>query len=84
MCKKIGKKIGSFRRIGSKVNTLTAINIYNAIVKRHFEYDSTIVYTCCNDSHIQRLQKLQNKAMILILKCNKYIKMVEHKAKTCT
>lgn len=72
ICKKIGKKIGYFKRIRNKINVLTAINIYNTIVKPHFEFGSTILYTCCTDAHLERLQKLQNKAMRSILKYNRY------------
>ena len=40
------------------------INIYNRLVKPHFEFGSTIiVYTCSNDSELERLQKLQNKEL---------------------
>lgn len=72
ICKKIGKKIGFFKRIRNKVSMITAINIYNTIIKPHFEYGSTILYTCCLNEHLNRLQKLQNRAMRTILKCNRY------------
>lgn len=72
MCKKIGKKIGFFKRIRKQISIFTAINIYNTIIKPHFEYGSTILYTCCTITQIERLQKLQNKAMRAILKCNRY------------
>lgn len=72
ICKKIGKKIGFFRRIRNKISTMTAINIYNTIIKPHFEYGSTILFSCCNQSQVERLQKLQNKAMRIILKCSRY------------
>lgn len=72
ICRKIGKKIGFFKRIRNKINTINSINIYNTIVKPHFEYGSTILYTCCTKQQIERLQKLQNKAMRSILKCNRY------------
>lgn len=71
-CKKIGKKIGFFKRIRNKISKTTAINIYNTIIKPHFEFGSTIIYTCCNINQIERMQKLQNKAMRIILKCNRY------------
>lgn len=72
ICKKIGKKIGFFRRLRNKVSIMTAINIYNVIIKPHFEFGSTILYSYCTKSQIERLQKLQNKAMRSILKCNRY------------
>ena len=66
------QKNGFFKRIRNEVSTLTAINIYNTIVKPHFEYGSTILYTCCTKQQIVRLQKLQNKSIRSILKCNRY------------
>lgn len=67
--KKIGKKIGFFSRIRKRMSTLCAINVYNTIIKPHFEYCSTIIYLG-NITMIDRLQKLQNKAMRIILKCH--------------
>lgn len=72
ICKKISKKIGFFKRIRNKISLITSINVYNTIIKPHFEFGSTIIYTCCNESQIERLQILQNKAMRTILKCSKY------------
>lgn len=72
ICKKIGKKIGFFKRVRNKISVTTAINMYNTIIKPHFEFGSTILYTCCTTTQLERLQKLQNKAMRAILKCNRY------------
>lgn len=72
ICKKIGKKIGFFKRVRKKLSILTAVNVYNTMIKPHFEFGSTILYTCCTKTQIERLQKLQNKAMRSILKCNRY------------
>lgn len=72
ICKKIGKKISFFKRIRKRVSILTSINIYNTIIRPHFEFCSTILYTCCTAGQIERLQKLQNKAMRTILKLNRY------------
>lgn len=72
ICKKIGKKIGFFKRIRNKICTLTAIKVFNTMIKPHFEYCSSILYSCCNQTHIERLQKLQNKAMRSILKCSRF------------
>ena len=52
------------------MSIITSINIYNTIIKPHFEFGSTILYSCCSDQQIIRLQKLQNKAMRAILKVN--------------
>lgn len=72
ICKKIGKKIGFFKRVRKKMSILTAIHVYNTMIKPHFEFGSTIIYTCCTKTQIERLQKLQNKAMRSILNCNRY------------
>ena len=53
------------------MSIITSINIYNTIIKPHFEFGSTILYSCCLDQQIIRLQKLQNKAMCVILKVNR-------------
>ena len=41
----ICKKIGFLKRIKNKISTMTAINIYNTMIKPHFELGSTILYT---------------------------------------
>lgn len=71
IAKKISKKIGFLRRIRQNITTICAINIYNTIIKPHFEFCSTILYMG-NDENINRLQKLQNKAMRAILRCSFY------------
>ena len=43
ICGKIGKKIGFFKLLRNKVSMLTYINIYNTMLKPHFEYGSTIL-----------------------------------------
>ena len=51
---------------------ITAINIYNTMIKPHFIFGSTILYTCCSTTQIEILQRLQNKTMRSILKYNRY------------
>ena len=67
ICRKIGKKIGFFKRLRNKVSMLTSLNIYNTMLKPHFEYESTILHTCCTEQQLTRLQKLQNKPTRSIL-----------------
>lgn len=43
--------------------------IYNTIVKPQFEYCSTI-YFICTRKQVSQMQKIQNKALRLILKCD--------------
>lgn len=71
MCKKIGKKLNYFYRIRNKLSTSAAINVYNTMVKPHFEYCSTLMAFSNNDT-LERLQKLQNRGMRIILKCGRY------------
>ena len=63
------KTIGFFKRLRNKVSMLTSSNIYNTMLKPHFEYlyGSKILYTCCTEQQLTRLQKLQNKAMRSLL-----------------
>lgn len=70
ICKKISKKIAFLRRIRSKISTITAIRIYNTIVKPHFEYCSTLLFLGSRQMK-ERLQKLQNKGMRCILRCQR-------------
>ena len=51
ICKKIGKKIGFFKRIRNKKSIIISMNIYNTIIKSHFEFGSTILHTCCSDKN---------------------------------
>lgn len=67
--KKISKKVGFLKRIRKNITTMCAINIYNTIIKPHFECCSTILFMG-NRETIRRLQLLQNKAMRVILKCS--------------
>lgn len=59
---KISKKVGFLKRIRKNINTMCAINIYNTIIKPHFDFCSTILFLGTNDE-INRMQILQNKAM---------------------
>jgi len=71
VCKKIAKKIYFLCSIRKNISINTAINIYNVIIKPHFEYCSTVLFMC-NAEMMSRLQKLQNKGMRCVLKLNKY------------
>ena len=57
ICKKIGGKIGFFKRIRNRMSIITSINIYNTIIKPHFEFEQII-----------KLKKLKYKAIRAILK----------------
>lgn len=70
ICKKMGKKISFFGRIAKKLDKVTRILIYNTIIAPHINYCSTILYLSAA-SHIERVQKLQNRCMRIILRKNK-------------
>ena len=46
--RKLGK-IDFFKSIRNKISIITSINIYNKIIKPHFEFGSTILHTFCSD-----------------------------------
>ena len=48
-----------------------SLNIYNTIIKPHFEFGSTVLYSCSSGQQIIRLQKFQNKEMRAILNVNR-------------
>lgn len=70
ICKKVGKKLGFLGRISHKLDFLSKITVYNTIVMPHFRFCSTLLFLS-SVSDIRRMQVLQNKAMRVILKCNK-------------
>lgn len=47
------------------------ITVYKTIIAPHFEYCPTILYYC-NEGEKQSLQRLQNRAMRIILRVNRY------------
>lgn len=69
--KKISKKTNFLRRISKDVSVFTRLTIYKSIVAPHFEYCSTLLLYL-NNNELQVLQKLQNKAMRVILQCTRY------------
>ena len=62
---KLAKKIDFLKRISK------SMTIYDTIIKPHFEYVSTILYSSTAIQLI-RMQKLQNKTMRVIFKCDRY------------
>lgn len=68
---KISKKLFFFSRVSRNLSLMTNITVYKSIIQPHFDYCSSILYLFDNNSKLQ-LQKLQNRAMRIILRCNKY------------
>lgn len=71
ICKKVAKKVGVMARTRRNLNFLSAVNIYKTIVSPHFDYCASILFAS-SEGDIDRLQKLQNRAMRVILKVSRY------------
>lgn len=69
MGKKIGSKLGVLRRVGADLTQYMRCVVYKTMVAPLFEYCSSILLGL-SDTNIQYLQKLQNKGMRIILRCN--------------
>ena len=69
--KKVAKKINFMNRISKQLTQWSRLLIYNTIIMPHFTYCSTIFYLI-NQTQIAKLQLLQNRAMRIILGCNRY------------
>jgi hypothetical protein len=70
VCKKVAKKIGYMARLGNKLNYSSKVLVYNSIIAPHFDYCSTILMMSNDEDH-RRMQRLQNRAMRIILKARK-------------
>lgn len=68
---KISKKIFFFTRISRSLTFQTSITVYNTIIKPHFDYCSSLLFLLDANS-ISSLQKLQNRGMRVLLRCNRH------------
>lgn len=68
-CKKMAKKISFMGRIANKLDLQTKKILYRSIIEPHIVYCSTILYLS-NETQLDRIQKLQNRALRIILKKN--------------
>lgn len=66
VCKKMAKKVNFFGRVSRMLDRETKITVYNTIIAPHINYCATILYLS-GSTNIDRVQKLQNKAMRIIL-----------------
>lgn len=66
--KKAASKTNLLYRISKRLTFSTKKVIYNSIVLPNLQYCSTI-YITCNREEIERMQKIQNRAMRLVLNC---------------
>ena len=67
---KISRNINFFSRVSSSLSEWTKVTIYNTLILPHLVYSATILYTA-NKNEINRLQKLQNRAMRIILRAKR-------------
>jgi len=72
--KKIGKKISFLNRIGNSITVYARCMIYKSIIAPHFEYCATLIIDM-GETQLGMLQKAQNRAMRVILHCDKYTKI---------
>ena len=73
--KKISTKIYFLNRCSKYLSQKARETIYNTIILPHFYIAGSVLYLC-NQSNINKLQLIQNRAMRTILQCNKYIKLI--------
>lgn len=69
--KKIAKKYGIMCRLKNDLNFQSKIQLYKSIISPHLDFCSSIIFLA-NETQLSRLQRLQNKIMRLILKCNRF------------
>ena len=69
--KKIAKKYGILCRLKRELNTFSKIHLYKSIISPHIDFCTSILFLA-NETQISRLQRLQNKIMHLILRCNRF------------
>jgi len=74
MLKKIGKKVSFLNRIGNYISAYTRCIIYKTIIAPHFEYCATLLIDM-GETQLNELQKAQNRAMRVILQCDRHTKV---------
>lgn len=71
LVKKVARKYGMLVRLRSQLTFWSKIFLYKSLIAPHIDYCSSVLFLA-SDTHLRRLQKLQNKFMRFILNCNKY------------
>lgn len=74
MIKKIGKKTSYLNRIGNYISVYARCTIYKTIIAPHFEYCATLLINM-GETQITSLQIMQNRAMRVILQCDRYTRI---------
>lgn len=68
---KMTKKVNLLYRIGRQMSVYIMLRLYKALIVPHLQFCSTVLWML-NKGELQQLQKVQNRAMRVILKCNRY------------
>lgn len=68
---KISRGVNYLSRCAPYLSKWSRLAVFNTIIFPHFTFCSTILYLL-NQGEIDRLQKLQNRAMRIILSCSRY------------
>lgn len=82
ICKKFGMKIGVLARLRRNIDYVTCVNIYKTVTAPNLDYVSTILLNC-NEGEFDRLQKMQNKAMRIILRASRLTPIKEMLSVLC-
>ena len=67
---KLNRALGILRRVSKYVDQITRVTLYNTLVLPHLDYCSTIWGISIGKGDLQRLQRIQNAAMRIILQCH--------------
>lgn len=68
---KTAKKINVLGRVSHSLSYWTRMTIYKSIIAPHFYFCSTLLFLV-NKSEVDALQRKQNKALRIVLGCNRY------------
>ena len=75
LCKTVSRMISFLGRVSSYVNESIVKLLYNAVIVPHLDYEN-VIWRSASKTHLDVLQKLQNRAGRIILK----VKSTEHKS----
>ena len=71
VCKKIARKVGVLSRLSKDLTFGARCSIYQSVIAPHFDYCSSILFLG-NEAEFDKLQKLQNRVMRVVLRCSRY------------
>jgi len=74
--RKIGAKLGVLRRVGNNMTPYMRYIIYKSVIAPLFDYCASVLIDLSKTGW-QYLQKLQNKAMKVVLRCNRGVRTAD-------